>query len=133
MDIGQLFVRYQSRHCGSSGAHIGVFGLVNVLGRHGMLTPDEEAFRRDNNAWYDAAYPNPCASRPTAYEHPLAVAWFKDPAAAHLIDRLPGYLAILDAHNVAWERVSVGDPGLVTYDDEYQVIAIPADALATAG
>jgi hypothetical protein len=41
-----------------AGENVGVYGLVNVLGRDGMLTPDGERFRQDN-AWYDAAYPNP--------------------------------------------------------------------------
>jgi hypothetical protein len=53
------YVRFRSRYTSSSGLKIGVFGLVNVLGRRGMLTPDEERFRRENNDWYDAAYAEP--------------------------------------------------------------------------
>ena len=53
------YVRFRSAHVSARGYKVGVFGLVNVLGRHGMLTPDEERFRRENNAWYDAAYPSP--------------------------------------------------------------------------
>jgi hypothetical protein len=49
------YVRFQSRHPNRFGEHAGVFGLVNVLGRDGMLTPDEKRSRRENNAWYDAA------------------------------------------------------------------------------
>jgi hypothetical protein len=54
------YVRFRSKYPNRYGEFVGIFGLVNVLGRHGMLTPDEERFRRENNAWYDAAYPDPC-------------------------------------------------------------------------
>ena len=97
-----------------------MFGLVNVLGRHGMLTPDEERFRRENNAWYDAAYPFPTSHY---QEHPGAVAWFKD-TAAELLERVPGYLAILDAHRIAWEQARTSDPGMIVYEDACQVLAI---------
>jgi hypothetical protein len=114
------YVRFQSAYVGAKGYKVGVFGLVNVLGRHGMLTPDEERFRRENNAWYDAAYPSPT---PHYQEHPGAVAWFKD-TAAELLERIPGYLAILDAHQIAWEKALTSAPGLIVYEDACQVLAI---------
>jgi hypothetical protein len=55
------YVRFQSRTPDSARFRVGVFGLVNVLGRHGMLTPEEERFRQENNACYDAAHPDPGA------------------------------------------------------------------------
>jgi hypothetical protein len=93
-----------------------------------MLTPEEERFRRENNAWYDAAYPEPCRTHPATYDpavNPHAAAWFKS-TSMELIDRAQGYLAILDAHNVAWEEVRTPDPGRIIYADEYQVVAVPA-------
>jgi hypothetical protein len=42
------YVRFRSVYQGAKGYKVGVFGLVNVLGRHGMLTPDEERFRRES-------------------------------------------------------------------------------------
>jgi hypothetical protein len=84
-------------------------------GRHGMLTPDEERFRRENNEWYDVAYPDPSRIGTSAYDpeaNPHAASWFK-PAASGLINRVHGYLAILDAHNIAWEKVETTDPGRI--------------------
>jgi hypothetical protein len=114
------YVRFRSVYQGAQGYKVGVFGLVNVLGRHGMLTPDEERFRRESNAWYDAACPSPTAHY---QEHPDAVAWFKD-TAAELLERIPGYLAILDAHRIAWEQARTSAPGLIVYQDACQVLAI---------
>jgi hypothetical protein len=123
------YVRFRSKYPNSYGEFVGIFGLVNVLGRHGMLTPDEERFRRENNDWYDAAYPDPCQADPTVYDrsvNPLAAAWFKS-TASHLIDRTSGYLAILDAHNVAWEHLRATDPGRIIYSDDWQVVVVPHD------
>ena len=92
-----------------------------------MLAADEEEFRRENNAWYNAAYPDPCLTDPSVYDravNSLVAAWFKS-TEMHLIDRIPGYLAILDAHRVAWEEVRATDPGKIVYSDDYQVVAVP--------
>ena len=113
------YVRFRSAYRGAQGYKVGVFGLVNVLGRNGMLTPAEERFRRENNAWYDAAYPSPASHY---QEYPGAVAWFKD-TADELLERIPGYLAILDAHRITWEQARTPAPGLIVYEDAYQVLA----------
>jgi len=36
------------------------------------------------------------------------------------------YLAILDAHGIAWERLDTHDAGRVVYEDDLQVVAVPA-------
>jgi hypothetical protein len=115
------YVRFRSRYPSSSGLKIGVFGLVNVLGRRGMLTPEEERFRRENNDWYDATYAEPDVYGPAT--DPLAECWFK--ASAHeLLSRVSGYLTILDAHSIAWEEVRTTDPGTILYEDRWQVVAV---------
>ena len=118
------FVRYRSRYEDARGAFVGVFGLVNVLGRHGMLTPEEERFRRENNEWYDAAYPDPYAALPSLSARPLAASWFRSDARP-LLDRVPGYLAVLENHHIAWECVQTNDVGVILYEDHYQVVADP--------
>jgi hypothetical protein len=120
-------VRYRSRYPNQDGFHVGVFGLVNVLGRHGMLGPAEETFRRENNAWYDAAYPDPYAIDPALHDkqlNPGAAFWFK-PTATTLLRRIDGYLAILSAHAVAWQQVTSPNPGRVVYEDEFHLVAVP--------
>jgi hypothetical protein len=129
------YVRFRSRYPNKSGEQVGIFGLVNVLGRNGMLAPEEERFRRENNDWYDAAYPDPCRTHPQVYDqtlNPYAAAWFKT-TATHLTDRIPGYLAVLDAHNIAWEEIRTSDPGKIVYTDECQVVAVPHCGPVTRG
>ena len=66
--------RLESPYRSFSEVKLGVFVLVNALGRRGMLTPDEERFRRENNDWYNAAYPHPDGYGPDT--DPLAECWF---------------------------------------------------------
>jgi len=118
------YVRFRSTSPNKNGLHVGVFGLVNGLGRNWMLAPDEWRFWRENNDWYDAAFPQPPVYREKV--HPRAAAWFKS-TASDFLERVPGYLAILDAHRIAWEEVRTTDPGTIIYEDEYQVVAIPVE------
>ena len=126
--MGDLrYVRYQAVEANSRGGFSGIFGLANGLRRGGRLTDEQEAFMRVGNAWYDAAYTDPSKVDPTVYDravNPGAAAWFKV-EATHLLDRVPGYLALLDAHGVPWERVESDDPGRIVYEDADQVVVVP--------
>jgi hypothetical protein len=105
----------------------GVFALVNGLHKAGLLTPEEAAFRAHHNAWFDRHLVLPTDADPTVYDrrvNPGAVAWFRASATACLA-RVPGYLAVLDAHGVPWERVEALSAGRVVYEDELQVVAVP--------
>ncbi|UGY94589.1 hypothetical protein [Streptomyces gobiensis] len=122
-----LYVRFQGTRRNQRGDFPGVFVLVNGLARDGKLTDGQERFRRANNDWYDASYPNPAHVDPTVYDHtvnPGAAAWFKSSARA-LLDRVDGYLEILAAHGVECERLRSADPGKIVYEDEYQIVVIP--------
>ncbi|MER5257454.1 MULTISPECIES: hypothetical protein [unclassified Streptomyces] len=124
------YVRYESPVRHPRGHFPGVFVLVNGLAKEGKLTPEQERFRRVNNDWYDAAYPIPSKVDPSVYDRdamPGAMAWFKV-TATHLIERVPGYLEILDAHGIECRVVRSSDPGRIVYEDEFQVVVMPYEA-----
>lgn len=121
------YIRFQGTERSPRGHFPGVFALANGLAREGLLSEAEHRFWRAANDWYDAAYPNPSDTDPEVYDpgvNPGAVAWFKS-TAGHLLDRVPGYLALLAAHGVACERIESADPGRIVYEDEVQVVAVP--------
>ncbi|MFD9705067.1 hypothetical protein [Lentzea sp. NPDC059081] len=60
------------------------------------------------------------------YQRPGAAAWFRC-TSPHLIDRVSGYLAVLDAHGVPWVRLDRDDPGLIVYADAEQVVVVPRE------
>jgi hypothetical protein len=127
------YVRFQSPHPDRLGRRIGIFGLVNMLGNRRLLTADEEHFRRTTNAWYDSTYVNPAIVDPTVYDpdiNPHAAAWFIS-RAEYLMDPIPGYLAILAAHNLPCERYASSDPGRIIYEDAHQVVVIPHEPVTT--
>ncbi|MER6509387.1 FAD-dependent monooxygenase [Nonomuraea sp. NPDC001636] len=102
-----VFVRFQSPAPNGRGTYPGVFGLVNSLAAQGLLSDEEEAFRRANNAWYEANFTDPTTVTPDVYRrdvNPMAAAWFKA-SATRLVERVPGYLAILAAHGVECGRL----------------------------
>ncbi|MGW5734856.1 MULTISPECIES: hypothetical protein [Streptomyces] len=129
-DVEAAYVRFESPLRHRRGHFTGVFGLVNGLAREGKLTAEQERFRRTNNDWYDNAYPDPSTIDPAIYDHdvnPRAVAWFKV-TATHLIERVPGYLEILDAHGIECRVVRSSDPGRVVYEDDFQIVVVPHEA-----
>ncbi|MFE0405578.1 hypothetical protein ACFW19_27265 [Streptomyces nigra] len=124
---GVQYLRFQSPHRNDRGRFTGVFGLVNNLAREGRLSEEQEAFRRLNNNWYDAAYADPSTVDATVYDeevNPGAAAWFK-PSATHLLARVPGYLEILAAHGVDCQVLRSTDPGQVVYEDDVQIVVVP--------
>lgn len=124
---GARYVRFQGTTPNGRGLFAGVFALVNGLAKDGVLTADQERFRRANNEWYNANFPNPAEKDSTVYDrelHPGAVAWFKV-SADEFIERVDGYLQILAAHGVDCATVQSADPGKVIYEDQFQVVVVP--------
>ncbi|MEU2081035.1 hypothetical protein ABZ569_03910 [Streptomyces albus] len=132
---GGGYVRFQAVTPNARGHFTGVFGLVNNLGRAGLLTLEEERFRRSVNAWYDAVCPNPSDADPTVYDpvlHPHAAAWFKA-TAVHLVARVGGCLRILAAHGVGCHMLHSRDPGHILYEDGFQIVVVPYPHNPNAG
>jgi hypothetical protein len=105
----------------------GVFALVNGLWLDGLLSPVECEFRQHGNAWFHGHLTVPTDVHPSVYDdqlNPGAGAWFKTTAVACL-ERVPGYLELLDRHGIPWERVVSRRPGRIVYEDEQQVVAVP--------
>lgn len=122
-----MYIRFQSPTPNARGVHPGVFGLVNVLAKHGRLSPEEERFRVERHAWFHANLIDPTDVDPQVYDralNPGVTAWFKQ-SGGHLVERLSGYLEILATHRVECVRVEMADPGRVIYDDPHQIVVVP--------
>jgi hypothetical protein len=124
------YVRYRAVAPNARGHRPGVFALVNGLASDGLLSESEDAWRRTANDELTALYPDPSRVDPLVYDrahHPGAASWFRA-GAAHLLDRMGDYCALLDRHGVAWERIETDDPGVILYSDDVQIVAEDGDA-----
>ncbi|WP_218001183.1 hypothetical protein [Nocardia thailandica] len=128
--VRRLYVRFQAAVPDRHGRFPGVFALVDGLSAAGLLTETQERFRRTGNAWFREHLVNPYEIDRRVYDrdrHPGAAAWFKS-GALPVLDRVGGFLRILDRHEIAWERLDTDDPGTILYDDPQQIVALPQRA-----
>lgn len=129
------FVRFEATNPSPSGRHPGVFALVNGLAHDGRLTDEQARWWRANNDWFNATYTDPASVDPSLFDrsvNPVTSCWFKADAI-HLTDRLHGYLALLDSHEIGWTELRSDDPGIVVYEDQDQVVVIPRDDPSSGG
>ncbi|WP_255801098.1 hypothetical protein [Mycobacteroides abscessus] len=122
-----IYVRYESPVPNSKGQNVGIFALANDLAYSGRLSPSDWTWWRASNDWLNTAYVDPATVDPTLFDNtttPPVTCWFKS-NAVHLLDRVPGYLALLDRYGVAWTVRRAGQPGRILYDDDVQVVVAP--------
>lgn len=121
------FVRYQSMVPTERGSFPGIFGLANGLARGGRLDAADQAWWRAANDHLDRAYLDPGRVDATLFDrtvHPITACWFRADATL-LLDRVAGYLDLLDRYGVPWQRLDSDDPGRILYQDEDQIVVIP--------
>jgi hypothetical protein len=118
------YIRFEAADVNSRGVHTGVFGLANGLAHSNVLSVEDWSWWRANNDWYDGAYLDPASIDHDLFDHPDVTCWFKA-SATHLLDRMPGYLELLDRYGVAWAERRSDDPGQILYEDDVQVVVIP--------
>lgn len=117
-------MRFESPTGNARGFHVGVFGLANGLTHAGRLNPDDWAWWRSNNDWFNAAYPDPATVDDNLFTGPQGktlTCWFKM-SAHRLLERIPGYLDLLDRYDVPWRERQTRDPGVIKYEDDVQVV-----------
>lgn len=67
---------------------------------------------------------NPGSVDANLFLNPTATCWFKE-SAQNLLDRVPGYLNLLDRYSPAWAERRSQNPGQILYEDDLQVVVIP--------
>lgn len=120
------FVRWQAQTANRHGHYPGVFALANGLAKERRLSEEDWAWWRASNDWFNVAYADPAAVNSEVYDstvHPGGVAYFKS-SAVHLLERVPGYLKLLDKYGVDYKCVRTDSPGVIIYEDDVQIVAI---------
>ncbi|HEY0335358.1 MAG TPA: hypothetical protein VGC74_16920 [Stenotrophomonas sp.] len=106
-----------------SGRASGVLVVASNLRDGGALSPSEQEAMKTAIAWF-----NDHLSVPALLQQPSncrAICWFK-PAAAEAVRRMWQLKSLLDPHGHHVEVLRTARPGMVIYEDEWQVVAQPA-------
>ena len=122
-----MFVRYQAAAPNARGTYPGIFALCNGLARSGSLRDEDMRWWRASNDAMQAAYVDPGTVAPAVFDrsvHPEVSCWFKA-TATPLIQRVGGYLALLDRYGVEWVHLKTDMPGRVLWEDSDQVVVEP--------
>lgn len=123
-----MFVRFQSVAPNRHGRFPGVFAMANGLDHDQRLDARDTARLREMNARATAAYADPSTVVPDCYDpvrHPGARSWFKADATT-LLTMTREYLDLLDRYDIFWAELRTAHPGAVVYEDDVQVVALPA-------
>ena len=107
---------------------LGVFHAVRKLREEGKLHPHEEQQHDSIREWFNQHLEKPTrftTSKPPFYRRKSrAISWFKDTAHAHLA-HVRSLAAILENHGVFVRILKSNQVGYVTYEDEFQIVAVP--------
>lgn len=98
----------------------GVVGELRRLKESGDLPEYEHAHVAELFAWLNEHLPQPPFS---SAEWPKdAISWFK-PSAQTFIAKIREIIAILEEHGRFVRTLTTTDPGVIRYEDEFQVVA----------
>jgi hypothetical protein len=105
-----------------SGRKTGVLVAAHELRDRGELSPDEERQLRESLEWFNVNLNHPaCLKEP---ENRRAISWFK-PEAKKPLQQMWALVSILRDHGIDVEVHKTAHPGLVLYEDGWQVVAKP--------
>lgn len=105
-----------------SGNASGMLVVAHQLRDEGDISCDEHEVLRVALLWFTEHLPIPKILRDV--EHRRALSWFK-PTASDAISQMWNLKQILESHDIHVQVLSTHDPGIVIYEDEFQVIAKP--------
>jgi hypothetical protein len=119
----------------TSRQRVGIFQLAEQLIGGDRLGKDERAELRALIEWFEHNLPAPTRLSPyrdgwrrgyrdSWHRRRVAICWFKPEAQEH-IERSWQMARILRGHGIEIEMVRTRKPGYITYEDSWQVVAMP--------
>jgi uncharacterized protein YfcZ (UPF0381/DUF406 family) len=105
-----------------SGHTSGILVAAHTLRDDGDISVEEHAELRQVLAWFTEHLPVPKVL--ADIEHRRAISWFK-PAASQAIRKMWELKLVLEAHGSHVNVLQTREPGVVVYEDKWQVVAKP--------
>ena len=109
-----------------SGCRLGIFQAMYVLRDMGDLCAYEEEYASEVLCWFSQHLRKPSSFTRVhkRYPSPKAICWFRDSAHEH-IAHMWDMVAILEEHDRVVAFIRTQRPGYITYQDRFQVAAVP--------
>ncbi|MFZ2908537.1 MAG: hypothetical protein WA094_01405 [Candidatus Desulfobacillus denitrificans] len=121
--MGTSLIRFAIAAIDSDSGHrTGILVAAHDLRDEGELSVLEHDVVRLELAWFNINLPIP--PELDSEEHRRAISWFK-PSANEAIQRMWRLKAILGVHGIDVDVLKTEDPGVIVYEDNFQVIAKP--------
>jgi len=118
-----MYIRFQGRKKNQkSNSYLGIFQMAFELRDGDDLEQHFESELIKNIEWLKQHLKSPKELKEN--EHFRAISWFH-PRAKEPIKRIRKIKAILEEHNYIIDTLKTDDPGIVIYEDGWQIIAKP--------
>ncbi len=118
-----MFIRFQGRIKNKgSNSYLGIFQIAFELRDSLKLETYLENELLKNIEWLKEHLKSPPELKDE--EHFRAISWFK-PEAKEPLKRIWAIKAILEEHGIIIDTLKTDDPGIIIYEDGWQVVAKP--------
>ncbi len=118
-----MFVRFTTQETDSQSNSLqGIFIAIHNLRRENRLEPHEDEIAWRNLQWLAMHLKAPKILEEP--EHYRAISWFKD-TAREPIKRIRELIPILESHDIHIQMKTTDEPGIVIYEDGWQIAAKP--------
>lgn len=118
-----MYIRFQGRIKNErADSFLGIFQLAFQLRDNMDLEKHYEAQLIENLAWLKEHLKSPKPLRED--ENFRALSWFK-PQAQKPLKRIRAIVAVLQEHGYVIDTLKSSDPGIIIYEDGWQVVAKP--------
>ncbi len=119
----KMYIRFQGqRQSDNSPSKLGIFQLAYELRDLGDFPEYAEKELLKNIDWLKMHLKSPKVLREDG--HQRAIAWFH-PRAMEPLKRIRAIKVILEEYGYHIEQVKINDPGVIIYEDGFQIIAKP--------
>lgn len=125
-----MYLRFvMARKVDGSAARAGFFVAAYELARRDEIDAETRRRAEEMLAWYRKHLPIPkrfnrTTSKGRSPRSGIAISWFKPTAAEHLV-KAHEMAALLSENGYPIDILKSSNPGYVTYEDDYQVVAEP--------
>lgn len=118
-----MFLRFSTKIFDvESTRNLGILVAAHDLRDEGNITKEEHEILRTTLKWFNEQLTIPKLLKDV--EHRRAISWFK-PHAKEPIQKMWRLVELLRYHGIEIEVHKTNDPGIMIYEDDWQVIAKP--------